>query len=45
MKEHQLQAIVGIEKRNIHRNRVECVWLAKNAKTPDISAKHTNHPA
>jgi hypothetical protein len=36
MKEHQLQAIVGIGRKNIHRNPVECVRLTKNVRTPDI---------
>jgi hypothetical protein len=33
-----------LEKRNIHRNPVECEQLTKNAKTPDISATHAKSP-
>jgi hypothetical protein len=29
MKERQLQAVVGVEKRNIHRNSADCVQLTK----------------
>jgi hypothetical protein len=44
MKDHQLQAIVGAGKINIHRNLAGCVHLTKNIKTPDISATHAESP-
>jgi hypothetical protein len=44
MKEHQFRQRLELEKRNMHRNPADCVWLTRNLKTPDRSATHAKSP-
>jgi hypothetical protein len=46
MKEHQLQAIVGVGKKKYPQKPCKvCAAHKKNVKTPDISATHAKSPS